>query len=93
MNAIRIKQTVTPDGIIIPFNKVKAFKGERVEIIIISDADVQPTKISMTGSLEKKRGVTGKSLLKYAGLILPDDLKIISDAVKIDCGRIDNNEW
>lgn len=62
-----------------------------MEIIIISDADVQPTKISMRGLLKKKRGVTGKSLLKYAGLILPDDLQVISDAVKNDCGRIDNN--
>ncbi|MBF0229913.1 MAG: hypothetical protein HQK63_10065 [Desulfamplus sp.] len=93
MNAIRIRQTVTPDGIIIPFNKVKEFKGEQVEIIIISDADVQLTTISLTGSLKKKRGVTGKSLLKYAGLILPDDLRVISDAVKNDCGRVDNNEW
>ncbi len=38
-------------------------------------------------------GVTGKSLLKYAGLIPQDDLRIISDAVKTDCGRIDINEW
>ncbi|MCP4349492.1 MAG: hypothetical protein GY795_28760 [Desulfobacterales bacterium] len=38
-------------------------------------------------------GVTGKRLLKYAGLIPQDDLRVISDAIKTDCGRIDINEW
>jgi len=34
MESIRIKQTVTPEGISIPFHKVRKFKGEQVEIII-----------------------------------------------------------
>ncbi|MBF0377600.1 MAG: hypothetical protein HQK72_08955 [Desulfamplus sp.] len=60
---------------------------KETEIIIHTPQNI------LRNSLKKKRGVTGRSLLKYAGLILPDDLRVISDAVKIDCGRIDNNEW
>ncbi len=41
----------------------------------------------------KKSGVPGRSLLKYAGLIPPDDLKIMRGAIENDCRKIDINEW
>ena len=40
-----------------------------------------------------KSGVSGSSLLKYAGFISPDDLKIMSDVIENDCRKIDTNEW
>ena len=40
-----------------------------------------------------KSGVSGRSLLKYAGFISPDDLKIMSDVIENDCRKIDINEW
>ncbi|MBF0241766.1 MAG: hypothetical protein HQK64_04720 [Desulfamplus sp.] len=52
MNAIRIKQTVTPDGIIIPFNTVQQFKGKEVEIII-SDTDMIISKVRKKNSLKQ----------------------------------------
>lgn len=37
--------------------------------------------------------VSGKQLLQFAGSIPPGDLKIMSDAIEKDCGRVDINEW
>nr|VFJ47581.1 MAG: hypothetical protein BECKFM1743C_GA0114222_100471 [Candidatus Kentron sp. FM]VFK07579.1 MAG: hypothetical protein BECKFM1743B_GA0114221_100451 [Candidatus Kentron sp. FM] len=44
-------------------------------------------------SLAKGRGAPGERLLKYAGSIAPDDLKIMDEAIQNDCGKIDINEW
>ena len=41
----------------------------------------------------EKNGVSGKNLLKYAGFISPDDLKIVSNVIENDCRKIDVNEW
>ncbi len=41
----------------------------------------------------KKNGVSGKNLLKYAGFIPLDDLRIMSDVIENDCRKIDINEW
>ncbi len=44
-------------------------------------------------NLSEKSGVHGRSLLKYAGSIPLDDLKIMSEAIENDCRKIDINEW
>ncbi len=44
-------------------------------------------------ALPQKSGVPGKNLLKYAGFIPPDDLRIMSDVIENDCRKIDINEW
>jgi len=44
-------------------------------------------------TLPVKSGVPGRSLLKYAGSIPPDDLNIMSDVIENDCRKIDANEW
>jgi len=41
----------------------------------------------------RKRGVAGQKLLQFAGAIELDDLKIISQAVAEDCGKVDTHEW
>lgn len=53
MNVIRIKQTVTNKGIIIPLNKIQSFKGKKVEIIILSDSNTENPEIRKTESLKK----------------------------------------
>lgn len=40
-----------------------------------------------------KPGGGGKSLLDFAGSIPEKDLKIMSEAIEKDLGRIDPNEW
>lgn len=44
-------------------------------------------------ALSEKSGVPGRSLLKYAGFIPPDDLRIMSEVIENDCRKIDADEW
>ena len=44
-------------------------------------------------TLFETSGVSGRSLLKYAGFISQDDLKIMSNVIENDCRKIDTNEW
>jgi hypothetical protein len=43
-----------------------------------------------TGS---RRGVPGKQLLEFAGIIPPTDLEQIAQTIKEGCERIDQDEW
>ncbi|MEW6210665.1 MAG: hypothetical protein AB1631_20035 [Acidobacteriota bacterium] len=38
-------------------------------------------------------GKQGKELLKFAGTIEAEDLKIISQAIEEDCEQVNVNEW
>ena len=40
-----------------------------------------------------KTGVSGKSLLKFANSISKEELKLMSDAIDTECGKIDLDEW
>jgi len=40
-----------------------------------------------------KRGVAGKKLLKFSGLIPPDDLLAMKKAIEADCEQVDMHEW
>ncbi len=42
MEAMRIKQRITREGIMIPFHTVQQFQGQRVEIIILPDTEGEP---------------------------------------------------
>ncbi|MCP4346915.1 MAG: hypothetical protein GY795_15480 [Desulfobacterales bacterium] len=57
------------------------------------DMQEQVLKFIKELKLSPKRGVTGRNLLKYAGLISSDDLQVMSEVIRTDCGRIDINEW
>jgi len=39
MEAIRIKQQISTQGITIPFDRIRQFQGSRVEIIILPDPE------------------------------------------------------
>jgi hypothetical protein len=39
MEAIRIKQQISTQGITIPFDRIRQFQGTRVEIIILPDTE------------------------------------------------------
>ena len=38
-------------------------------------------------------GVSGRSLLAFAGAIPADDLSLISEAIEEGCERVDTDEW
>ena len=84
MESIRIKQTVTPEGISIPFNKVRKFKGEQVEIII-SNINVSKAKKVTRGSSLKKN--LKEILEKYK------DIKPFKNIDPLDWEREIRNEW
>lgn len=44
-------------------------------------------------TISAQRGVPGKRLLQFAGIIPPDDLKLMSQAIEQDCEQVDLNEW
>ena len=41
----------------------------------------------------RPHGVPGIDLLKFAGSISRDDLKIMSRAIEDGCGKVDADEW
>lgn len=42
---------------------------------------------------ESTTGTSGKSLLRFAGAIHPDDLKTIEQAINEECEKIDISSW
>ena len=50
--------------------------------------------LETTRSMSAKHcGVSGSSLLRFAGAINPEDAHRMSDAIEKGCGRIDPDEW
>lgn len=39
------------------------------------------------------RGVPGRQLLRFAGTISPDDARLMREAIKAGCERVDADEW
>ena len=44
-------------------------------------------------ALQHSRGVTGESLLKFAGTITADDLALMASQINDGCEKVDANEW
>lgn len=45
------------------------------------------------GTTTEPMGVPGKQLLRFAGTIKSDDLQLMAQAIEIDCGKVDIDEW
>lgn len=41
----------------------------------------------------RPRGTPGRQLLKFAGILSPEEAKAMMDAIEEGCERIDANEW
>ena len=41
----------------------------------------------------RPRGTPAKQLLKFAGILSPEEAKAMMDAIEEGCERIDANEW
>jgi hypothetical protein len=41
----------------------------------------------------RPRGTPGRELLKFAGILSPEEAKEMTDAIEEGCERIDPNEW
>lgn len=53
------------------------------------------SKFLIIKKIEKKHqsGVSGEQHLSFAGSISDSDMKIMSETIDKDCGRVDQNEW
>ena len=79
MQAVKIIQKVTHNGISIPLDKVKDFEDKDVEIIILPTKPVQ----SANGSAE---------FLKFAGKLSESDADEMLSRIK-ECRTIDKETW
>ncbi|MDJ1181628.1 hypothetical protein [Roseofilum casamattae] len=48
---------------------------------------------SVRQEIKERSGTPGRELLRFAGSIPTEDLKIMADAIQEDCSRIDIDEW
>jgi hypothetical protein len=58
--------------------------------------DWMPKKLEVNKKTAQKtmlNGVPGVELLKFAGLIEPNELLLMSEAIEADCRQVDLNEW
>ncbi|MFQ5854861.1 MAG: hypothetical protein ACE5LU_04355 [Anaerolineae bacterium] len=44
-------------------------------------------------ALSLPKGTPGKQLLRFAGIIEPDDIEAMSQAIEAGCEKVDANEW
>lgn len=44
-------------------------------------------------ALSLPRGIPGKQLLRFAGVMEPDDIETITQAIEAGCERVDAGEW
>ena len=52
----------------------------------------KPTAVSLQ-NVSRPVGVSGSSLLRFAGTISKEDGQIMIDAIEAGCERVDSNEW
>jgi hypothetical protein len=70
-------------------------KGEIIEQLDALPYELQQRVLDFARALTPSapKGVPGKQLLHFAGLIQLDDLRAMAQAIEAGCERIDLNEW
>jgi hypothetical protein len=43
--------------------------------------------------LSLPKGVSGKQLLRFAGVLKAEDAQVMTQAIEAGCERVDTNEW
>ena len=56
-------------------------------------SEQQRKVLGFVRGLRHKNGSPGQDLLRFAGTIPPDDLAQISEAIEVDCERVDPDAW
>ena len=44
-------------------------------------------------ALSTPKGIPGKQLLRFAGVIEPEDIRAMIQAIEVGCERVDADEW
>jgi len=68
---------------------------EVVEKLMVMPQHLQWQVLEFVRALVKAevRGTPGSQLLRFAGSIPPDDLKLMREAIEQDCERVDLDDW
>ncbi|MFQ3615886.1 MAG: hypothetical protein SNJ50_04210 [Cyanobacteriota bacterium] len=68
---------------------------EVIEQLKVMPQPLQKQVLESVRSLVKAevRGTPGQELLRFAGSIPSDDLRLIREAIEQDCERVDIDEW
>ncbi|WP_026735367.1 hypothetical protein [Fischerella sp. PCC 9605] len=61
--------------------------------VMPEDLQSQVLEFARTLAGTKIQGVPGCQLIRFAGVIPPDDIQLIREAIEKDCEQIDINEW
>ena len=66
-----------------------------VEQMLVLPDDVQRQVLNYLQDLRATlhRGIPGKQLVQFAGLITPEDLDQMQQAIERDCEQVDDDEW
>ncbi len=68
---------------------------EVIEQIKALPQELQRRVLEFTRALAQStpRGIPGQELLRFAGVIPRDDVRLMSEAIEQGCARVDTNEW
>jgi len=66
-----------------------------VEQLKVLPEELQWRVLEFTRALAESapRGVPGQQLLRFAGALPPDDVKLMREAIEQGCEQVDANEW
>jgi len=72
-----------------------SIKGEIIERLDALPYELQRRVLDFARALtlSEPKGIPGKQLLHFAGMIQPDDLQAMAQAIEAGCERIDLDEW
>ena len=72
-----------------------SIKGEIIEQLDALPYELQRRVLDFARALtlSEPKGIPGKQLLHFAGMIQPDDLQAMAQAIEAGCERIDLDEW
>lgn len=72
-----------------------SLKKEILDQINTLPSELQQKVLEFIHSLTRglPKGILGKNLLKFAGIISLDDLKIMIETIEDGCEQIDVHEW
>jgi hypothetical protein len=56
-------------------------------------SEQQRQVLDFARSLRRPQGIPGKELLRFVGMISPDDLEMMKQAIEEECEQIDPDEW
>jgi hypothetical protein len=66
-----------------------------IEQLKVLPQELQRRVLEFTRTLAAStpRGVPGRQLLRFAGAIPQDDIRLMSEAIERGCEQVDTNEW